>query len=208
MLIFKNLTFSYANHTVFSGLNFHINDGEKLAVTGASGSGKSTLLNLLPGFLPGFKGEIIVDDLILNPKHITAIRRKFAYVPQDLHFTVFPTVKELFRAPFTFAANRSKQPTKEKTDAVFDVFELDKQLLNRDIREISGGQKQRIILAIAILLDKPYLLLDEPTSALNKSIKNKITDYIFGLEGKTVLAATHDEYWMEKSGKILNIDTV
>jgi len=201
----KNLEVNFKDTSLYNGLSATIYKNEKVAITGESGSGKSTLLNVLLGFIPTFKGEIYIDGLELLPKNIDEIRKKTAFVPQELSFTVFPSVKELFFRPFQFKANRHLFPTKEQIKEIFDLFELDMQLLERNIKEISGGQKQRIVLAGGVLLKKPVLLLDEPTSALNTEIKNKITDYLLQLPDTTIIASTHDEYFINQAQKIIKL---
>ncbi len=201
----RNLEVDFKDIRLYNGLNADIFTNEKVAVTGESGSGKSTLLNVLLGFIPSFKGNIKIDGLELTAVNIHEIRKKTALVPQELSFTVFPSVKELFYRPFQFKYNKHLKPDKKEIEKIFEIFELDPKLLNRTIKEISGGQKQRIVLASGVLLKKPILLLDEPTSALNKEIKNKITDYILQLPDTTVIAATHDEYFIKQAQKIISL---
>ncbi|NPA46452.1 MAG: ABC transporter ATP-binding protein [Chlorobi bacterium] len=205
MIHVQDLKVDFGSHSLFGGLSFHVKAGEKVAVKGESGSGKSTLLHTLLGFIPQFEGHIEIDGLALNPSNIHEIRRRTSWVPQDLRFTVFPTVREMFYAPFRFKNNRHLMPRPEEMERIFHAFEISEDLLDRQIKEISGGQKQRLILAAAVLLRKPVLLLDEPTSALNVEIKNKITDYLLGLEGITLMAATHDEYFISKADRIINL---
>jgi len=201
----RNLSVKFKDTELYHGLNADIFKNEKVAITGESGSGKSTLINVLLGFNPSFNGIIKIYNKELNAKNVHEIRKKTAYVPQELNFGVFPNVKKLFFRPFEFKANKHLYPTEEQIKEIFDLFELDLKLLNHSIKEISGGQKQRIVLASGILLKKPLLFLDEPTSALNTSIKNKITDYLLGLKNTTLIAATHDEYFIAKAQKIIKL---
>ena len=205
MIKVKDLYVRFGKLELFNGLNFQVHSGEKVAIVGESGSGKSTLIHTLLGFIPDFKGEIYYDDIPLDAKHVRHIRKGTSWVPQDLSFTVFPTVRELFFAPFGFKINRKNFPGREKIRHIFHAFQLTEDLLDRHIKEISGGQKQRLLLAAAVLLEKPYLFLDEPTSALNEEIKNKVTDYILGLEGVTLIAATHDPYFIRKVDKVITL---
>ena len=205
MIKVENLSVRFGSTVLFNGLNFQIRKGEKVVIKGESGSGKSTLLHVLLGFIPGFEGQIYIDEMELNETHIHQIRQRTSWVPQDLNFTVFPGVRELFFAPFRFKANRHLLPSSREIEHIFSAFDLDPTLLDRQIKEISGGQKQRIILAAAVLLHKPILFLDEPTSALNTEIKNRITDYLLSLSGVTLVAATHDEYFISKAGKIIEL---
>ena len=65
--------------------------------------------------------------------------------------------------------------------------------------------KQRIILLSCLLLKKPLLLLDEPTSALDENVKKIVTDYILSIKDLTVIASTHDEYWIKNSDKVIEL---
>ncbi len=204
MINIKNLNVKFKNETVFENFSLTIHKGQKLAITGKSGKGKSTLLNLIAGFIPDFKGQIYVNGIVLNPNNICEIRKLIAWLPQETALN-FNLVNDLFLSPFKFNINKKRLPDKKQIAEIFEYFELSEQLLKKKVKEISGGQKQRILLASCILLKKTVLLLDEPTSALDKSIKKKITDYIFSQKDMTIIAATHDDYWYEKSDKVMNL---
>ncbi len=205
MIQVENLRVNYGTLSLFDGLSFGIESGEKIAIKGESGSGKSTLIHTLLGFVPDFTGQIFYDDLMLSETNVQVIRSMTSWVPQDLNFSVFGSIRELFYRPFELKKNKEKRPSEKEILEIFDAFELDINLLDRDIQEVSGGQKQRLALASTILLRKPYLFLDEPTSALNSEIRNKITDYLLDMENVTVIAATHDKYFMDKVDKIIDL---
>ncbi|NPA69146.1 MAG: ATP-binding cassette domain-containing protein [Chlorobi bacterium] len=202
MINIKNLFLSFENELIFDNFSATIKAGEKVAVTGKSGSGKSTLLNILAGFVTGYSGDIEIFEKKLCPENIREIRKNISWMPQDISFPV-KTVKELFFEPFEFAANKHLKPSKKSVSDIFSLFDLRYELTEKKTNEISGGQKQRIILASCLLLRKSLLLLDEPTSALDERIKQKITDYILSRKNLTVIAATHDEYWIKNSDKVI-----
>ncbi|MGI9526220.1 MAG: ABC transporter ATP-binding protein [Weeksellaceae bacterium] len=204
MIQVKNLTVALGGKTIIDNLSFSLDKGKKMAIIGGSGTGKTTLLNTMAGFIPNFKGTILIDNIALNPTNIATIRSQIAWLPQDTSLNV-KTVEELFYAPFNLQANKKQKPSKQEILEIFDAFELSESLLLKDSRDISGGQKQRIILASCILLHKPLLLIDEPTSALDKTIKEKVTDYVLGIKELTILAVTHDKYWMDQSDDILSL---
>ncbi len=198
----SHLTLSFKNEKIFDDFSLLIKKGEKIALSGESGKGKTTLLNLIAGFFPNYRGKITVFGKELNSANISEIRKTIAWLPQDTSIAV-KTVKELFFSPFNFALNKNNKPSSNELSTIFSEFALDENLLTKKTNEISGGQKQRILLASCLLLKKPLLLLDEPTSALDEKIKKKITDYILKQEDLTVIAATHDDYWKNKSDKIV-----
>ncbi len=200
----SNLTLHFNNEIIFNNFSLKIQRGEKIALTGESGKGKSTLLNLLSGFIPGYEGTISVLGKKLNAETVSDIRKNIAWIAQDTSLAV-KTVKALFYEPFEFVLNKPLKPTKNEVAEIFSAFELSENLLSKKTNEISGGQKQRIILASCLLLKKPLLLADEPTSALDENIKRKVTDYIMKKDDLTVIAATHDEYWIRNSDRVIEL---
>src|SRR6056297_1034397 len=205
MIWIKKLNINFKHEKIYRDFDLHVRKGNKIAFTGESGKGKSTLLNLLAGFIPDFRGEVTVDGIPLNAKNIGIIRRYLAWLPQDTSLNII-NVRELFEMPFTFTLNREHFPSEKQISEIFSAFELKEALLDKKVKQISGGQKQRILLASALLQKKPLLLLDEPSSALDIRIKKQVTDYILALPDVTVIAVTHDEYWMSRSDRILNLD--
>ncbi len=204
MIEIKNLNISFNDEVIFNNFSLSLKKGEKLALTGKSGKGKSTLLNLLGGFIPNFGGEVLVNGIVLNRQNINEIRKLTAWLPQEFAFN-FKTVNELLFAPFNFMLNRENRPDKEQVLKMLDSFEISETLLTKKVKEISGGQKQRIILASCMLLQKPILLFDEPTSALDESIKQRVSDYILNKKDLTVIAASHDKYWIENSDLVIQL---
>jgi len=207
MIQIKKLSVSFNNEFVIRDFSMQLSQGQKLAIHGKSGIGKSTLLNVIMGFVPDFMGEVFVNSIPLNPATVQQIRKLSAWLPQEMTFN-FTTVEELFHASFDLAENRDKKPSQEEISQIFEEFEIEKSLLDRKVKEISGGQKQRILLASCLLLKKPLLFLDEPTSALDVGNKKKITDYILAQKDVTVLAVTHDEYWIQQAERTLHLHDI
>ncbi len=204
MIEITKLNLSFQNETIFENFNTLIKKGEKVALSGASGKGKSCLLNLLAGFIPEYEGVIRIFGKTLSPDTVSEIRKLTAWLPQDISFKT-EHAKELFYAPFTFNFNKRNKPSLNEIAEIFDLFGLPKNILSKKTREISGGQKQRLLLASCLLLKRPLILLDEPTSALDEAIKQKIIDYILSEKEQTVIAATHDEYLIEHSSKVIHL---
>ncbi len=203
MVKFDKVTIRYDEKTVISDLSFTVAKGEQLILAGESGKGKTTILNTIMGFVLPSKGEVYVDGLLLNDNNIKQIRTKISWLPQQVNIYA-NTVEELFFSVFNLKENKKFYPDKKKTEETFASLNLSVELLNRRIDEISGGQKQRIILASLLILDKPVFLLDEPTSALDSENSKNIFD-LLKEKNKTVIAATHDRYWIENSDKIIEL---
>jgi ABC-type bacteriocin/lantibiotic exporter with double-glycine peptidase domain len=204
MLRIENLNITFGDQIIFNDFSLNIKTGEKIAITGKSGKGKSTLLNLIAGFIPNYTGKIFVNGISFKHNNINEIRNLIAWLPQETALNL-KTVNELFYAPFHFTLNKNKRPNKQQIDEIFNIFELPNNLLLKNNKDISGGQRQRIVLASCLLLNKSLLLIDEPTSALDESIKRKVTDFILNKNNLTVLAATHDNYWINNSDAEINL---
>ena len=198
----NNLFVNYEENEVIKNLSFQISKGDKAVITGESGRGKSTILNTLLGFVPISKGEISFFDKKLTAKNISKIRSRIAWLPQEtaLHFD---SINDIIYSLFSLKINKPNTPSKTEIDQIFNQLNILPNLLDKEIDEISGGQKQRILLAGALLLKKDILIIDEPTSDLDEKNKKLITDFILSLKDITVIAVSHDAYWIEKSSKII-----
>lgn len=205
MIQIQDLSITFKQEQIYKDFSLSVAKGEKLAVTGESGKGKSTLLNLLAGFIPDFSGRVQVDGLDMNAKNICEIRKSISWLPQETALKLM-SVKDLFYTPFHFSRNKDNFPSQKEVSDIFAAFDLDEALMKKKVKQISGGQKQRIILAACVLQKKAIMLLDEPSSALDKRIKKKVSDYILSLPDVTIIAVTHDEYWMTQSDRVLNLD--
>lgn len=198
----KNIQIAYDSQVVIENLSFEVAQGQKVAVTGESGKGKSTVLNVLAGFTPFQSGEILIFDKSLTETNIAFIRQHIAWLPQETALQ-FDSVQEMIYAPFEFAVNTNKMPSSTEVQQMFAHLNLPLELLQKTPATISGGQRQRILLASSLLLKKPLLITDEPTSALDEGNRQRITDYVFAQKDLTVIASTHDNYWIQKSDKII-----
>ncbi len=206
MIDVKQLSINFSSGKIIDNLSFFVPKNKICVIKGQSGRGKTTLLKTLLGFVPNFSGKIIINDLELNDKNVSKIRKITGWLPQQTEI-YFDTVKELFFAPFEVKTNKKLLPTNEQIQQIFASLNLSTQLLNKKITQISGGQKQRIALASILLLNKPILLLDEPTSALDKDNEllaiGTIQKYA---ANSTVLIATHTSAWLDAADLIIDLD--
>lgn len=186
----KDLRLSFAQEQVLDNVHLNIEYGQKAFLYGESGSGKSSLLKLLVGANRNFDGSLICNGLQFDNKNISLIRNDIAYIPQN-HYFAFSNVKDELLYPFTFKANHKHRPSKEKIYKTLNKLNLDKSILDKDIRVLSGGQRQRIAIARALMLDRSIILADEPTSALDPENKKCVLDLLLNNEA-TVLAVSHD----------------
>ena len=187
MIEFKNVDFIYQNKNGIKDINLKINKGDFIALVGKSGSYKTTISNVLAGLYPINKGEILIDDILLDKNNTKAWQNNISHVFQDCNL-IFDKL--------------------DKAD--FDVEILKKLDLNLDniknINELSQGQKQRLALLYAINNDKELLILDEITSNLDSVSEEKINDFLVYLntkKSKTIVAITHRINILKHCNKII-----
>lgn len=169
-----------------------IHDGEFLTLFGPSGAGKTTLMRLIAGLETPDSGLIEVDGetwfdsrkkINLPPQ-----KRSIGFVFQD--YALFPTMS--VRENLLFAAENTQQ--RHNVDELLELIEL-KNLAHRLPSTLSGGQKQRVALARALVRHPKILLLDEPLSALDPSMRQKLQDELALIHerlGVTTLLVSHD----------------
>lgn len=202
MLDVENVSLAYGDDILFSELSIHVAKGEIVCISGESGRGKTSLLNAVMGFIPLREGQITVDGLVLNAGNVDIIRRKIAWIPQEL---ALPSewVKEMVQMPFELKANKRTLFSKQNLFSDFSKLGLDEELYEKRVSEISGGQRQRIMIAVAAMLNKPLIIVDEPTSALDAQSTEKVLSYFRSLtkEGTAVLSVSHDSEFIEGCDK-------
>jgi ABC-type multidrug transport system ATPase subunit len=147
---------------IFKNLSLELNSGESLAITGGNGSGKSTLLKCISGAVPLTSGKIIYS-LNTNPladtEWYTALSIASPYMELPEEFTL----KEAIEFHFKFKKPYQNLSPKEITEILY--LETHK---NKPVSQFSSGMKQRVKLGLAVLSEIPLILLDEPTSNLDK----------------------------------------
>ena len=170
--------------------DLHIKMGERVAVVGASGAGKSTLLNLIAGFEYADSGEIWLNgkNHSKNPPHLRPVSMLFQENNLFMHLTVQQNIALGLQPNLKLNPQQNEQ-VKQVADAV-GLGEF----LTRLPTQLSGGQKQRVALARCLLRDQPILLLDEPFSALDPSLRQEMLQLLQQLcvqKNLTVLLVTH-----------------
>lgn len=193
MIQVDNICKSFGQKTLFDHLDIHIAPGETALLKAPSGSGKTTLIRMLMGFDKADSGTILIDGETMNRHTLKSIRRKIAYVSQDadLHLT---SIKEMLETVFTYKANRHIEDYEQSFKSYCREFYLEEDIYHKEVKNLSGGERQRVALIIALLLDRPILILDEVTSGLDTDLKTLIKDKVAAMN-KTVLVISHDEIW-------------
>ncbi len=190
MLEIEDLT-AQAGGFRLGGVSLAVAEGECHAVLGPSGSGKSTLLNAVLGTLPVVSGRVLLfgEDITRLPIE----RRHLGYVPQ--HLGLFPHLTVLDN--LTYSARARRVPEAEYRPLLDRLTEITGigALLDRRIATLSGGERQRVALVRALAANPRLVLLDEPFTALNESLRRELWWLVKDLQrerGLTVLMVTHD----------------
>jgi ABC-type sugar transport system ATPase subunit len=173
-------------------LTLDVADGEFMVLVGPSGSGKTTALRLLAGLEAITRGEILIDDRVVNrvaprERDIAMVFQDYALYPQ---MTVFDNI--------AFGLRRRGVPRTEIDRRVMSTAEALGlgELLRRRPRELSGGQQQRVALGRALVREPRVLLMDEPLSNLDAQLRVQARGEIKRLQhevGTTTVYVTHDQ---------------
>ena len=193
MIEFKDVEIKYGDFVAMKNLNLKIEEGEFFTLLGPSGCGKTTTLRSLVGFVNPSSGGIYV-----NGKNITNLpveKREISMVFQS--YALFPTLNVYENIAFGL---KVKKMAKEQIDAeVRDIAKKvdlsDEQLLKK-VSELSGGQQQRVAIARALVLKPSTLVLDEPLSNLDASLRVQLRNELKKLQkrfGITSIYVTHDQ---------------
>ena len=182
----------YHDQTVLHEVSLKIRRGEFLTLLGPSGCGKSTLLNLIAGFAEADSGEIFIEGqpVTSDPPHkrqIGIVFQNYALFP---HMTVERNIGYGLRM-----RGVAKDEVAQRVKEAMAMVKLT-GLGHRKPRELSGGQQQRVALARALIIQPKVLLLDEPFSALDKSLRGSMQVEIREIQrrlGLTTVFVTHDQ---------------
>ena len=188
----KNLDFVIANNTILSELNFSIDSGSHLIISGPSGSGKSTLINLMSGLYRPTSGHVSFesnDYSKLTDKDIDEMRAKnFGLIFQRLHLIKHLTVEQNILLGF----NKVKLPNIEKLIEDIGLTAKKKQLA----KDLSFGESQRVAIARGVVNNPKIIFADEPTSSLDDTNATRVLELISAQAKKnksSIVISTHDE---------------
>lgn len=214
----KDLSFSYGKHEVLEDINFSIEEGDFAAIIGANGSGKSTLMKLIIGEIKARTGSIeifgkkVKKDMALPD---------LAYLGQEGlgDKSVFPaSVYELVSTGiYRGLGKKLKGPDKARILGALERVGM-KDLARKNIGKLSGGQRQRALLARALVSRPRILLLDEPSTGLDKEAFTRLYQTLKGLSDEnnmTIITISHnldrispylDRVFSLESSKLIELD--
>ena len=188
----KNLNQSYGDNHVLHDISFDVNAGEFLTLLGPSGCGKTTLLRMISGFDKPTCGQIFingecVNDLPPQERDVHTIFQSYALFP---HLSVFENVAFALRCK-----KINEMEIKLRVENALSLVQLE-SFVNRSIKQLSGGQQQRVAIARAIINQPQVLLLDEPLSSLDYSLRKTMQYELKQLQktlNMTFILVTHDQ---------------
>lgn len=195
-LSLKDLSRLWGDTVVVDRLNLELSDGEFVSLLGPSGCGKTTTLRMIAGFVDPSEGSIALDGKIISsPSYsLPSQARNMSMIFQS--YAVWPHMT--IRANVAFGLKLRRCPRDEivrRTDEVLELVRM-RHLADRYPAELSGGQQQRVALARALVIRPAVLLLDEPLSNLDASLRDELRREIRRLHDElriTTIYVTHDQ---------------
>ena len=181
VLEMRDVRKEYGEVTALDGMDLAVEQGEIVAVLGPNGAGKTTTFELLLGLIRPTAGSV----RILGEEPGPRVRGRIGAMLQSAGLPEQVTVRELVRL-----IGRS-YPQSLDVDDVLASTGLTKRA-RRAVTTLSGGERQRVLLALALVGAPQLLLLDEPTAAMDVAAKRTFWEQARGLDGATVVFATHD----------------
>ncbi|HYB22301.1 MAG TPA: ABC transporter ATP-binding protein [Solirubrobacteraceae bacterium] len=182
----------YGGEPVLRGVELDVQPGSLTAVLGHSGCGKTTLLRVIAGFERPDRGAIALADRTLDDgrSYVPPERRSIGYVPQE--GALFPHLSVRENVGFGLSRRERRGQTVSRLLEMVGIAPLAERLPH----ELSGGEQQRVALARALARAPQALLLDEPFSSLDASLRGHVREEVHALlraQGVTTVLVTHDQ---------------
>ncbi|MBY0324276.1 MAG: ATP-binding cassette domain-containing protein [Reyranella sp.] len=182
------------------GIDLEIKAGETLALVGESGSGKSTVARCIVRLVEPSGGDVVIGGesiLGLQPSRLVGVYRRIQMVFQDPNASLNPrmSVRQVLEEPLHLHLYLLRSERDARVKELIEMVGLTENHLDRYPHELSGGQRQRVGIARAIAVSPEIVILDEPTSSLDVSIRGQILDLLLELQERLHLAylfITHD----------------
>lgn len=189
---FIDVTKRYGDEVALNNFSLEIKSGELVSILGPSGCGKTTALRILAGFIEPTDGKLMVggNEISLLP----AAKRGYGMVFQS--YSLFPNMTVIENIEFPLELKKIDAAEKaKKVKELLDLINMSEHA-SKFPHQLSGGQQQRVALARALAIEPPILLLDEPLSALDATVRDQLRDEIRSLQrrlGITTVFVTHDQ---------------
>ena len=191
MITIENLSLQLGDFKL-NDLNMSLPAGEYGVLMGPTGCGKTTIVEAICGLRRIVSGKIVLDQLDIS--QLPPSRRQIGYVPQDA--ALFPTMRVEKQIEFALEIrNQSVQSRRKRVDELAELLEIT-PLLKRLPHGLSGGERQRVAIARALSVRPKLLCLDEPLSALDEPMRERMIEFLKAVhqrENTTILHVTHNQ---------------
>jgi putative spermidine/putrescine transport system ATP-binding protein len=191
-LTLDDIVHRYAASMAVDHVTLEVKAGELVALLGPSGCGKTTLLRIIAGFVTQTSGKVVIGGKRID--ELSPARREVGIVFQN--YALFPHMTVAENVGYGLAARGTERnAARKRTDEMLEMVQLG-HLAGRLTKQLSGGQQQRVALARALAIEPRVLLLDEPFSALDKSLRLDMQIEIKRIQraaGTTAIIVTHDQ---------------
>ena len=203
---FKDVTFGYDDHIVLNDLNFSIDPGEQVTLTGRTGAGKSTIFKLLMGLYRPDSGKVLIGGEAAYRISDKERRKKFGYVEQSFHM-VPGTVRDQITLFDPAIGDEAVQAAAKLVGLHETIMSLDRGYDTLCKPEIfSQGQWQLLSIARAVAGEPKILLLDEITANLDAETEEMVLRALKNVsEGRTVISISHRVYRKDGTGRLITI---
>jgi energy-coupling factor transport system ATP-binding protein len=204
----KNMNFSYPRSKFsLTDISLQLHRNDITALVGKNGSGKTTLGKILTGILRPLSGEILIGGQNIEPLDLGEIGKKVGYLFQNPEKQIFAaSVYEDISFPLEINGV-DPELIKERAESILKELEID-HLKDKYPFNLSHGEKQRVALAGILVNETEYLILDEPTTALDTDRKELLGRMLLNLhaKGTGILIISHDDIFINKlCGRVLKM---
>jgi phospholipid/cholesterol/gamma-HCH transport system ATP-binding protein len=194
---------SFGDRQVLQDVNLSVAPGETICIVGRSGTGKSVTLKLIIALIKPDSGHIWIDgqDITrLEGKELSRVRRKMGFLFQNAALFDFLTLYDNLALPLRRLTQKSDQEIDEVIDRVLHQVGLGGDREKMPL-ELSGGMKKRAGLARALVLEPEILMVDEPSSGLDRITASEIDDLLIEQKRRTtMIIVTHDVHGARRIG--------
>src|SRR6266849_2159727 len=196
----SNLVKTFGKHEAVKGVSFTIGKGEIFGLLGPNGAGKSTTINMMCGYLATTSGDTTIDGVSVTREPLK-VKRTIGVVPQEI--ALYKDLNSLenldFFGQIYGMAARERRERSEEVLRFVGLYDRRKE----PIKNFSGGMQRRINMAVAMIHQPDFLMMDEPTVGVDPQSRENIFDTIEKLrdQGITILYTTH---YMEEAERLCN----
>jgi ABC-type bacteriocin/lantibiotic exporter with double-glycine peptidase domain len=204
----KNLCFGFHNTPILNDISFHIQPGQKVAITGDGESGKTVLLRMLTGVFQDFEGSLSYNEIPINNYNLNSLRN---------HIGIYMQKQDIFSASLWDNITLGNPEIKEQE--VLDIFKIVGleqffRSLNKGFdthleptgKQLSASTVQKLLIARSFLNQPSLLLLDEPMKLIADDIKQSLQNYLFGLKNVTIVFTTNDPALIAKCEMVIHLE--